>query len=74
MTMTTSKRAVAGSNGWYLLQHNSGVVKRDKGVVFDGKIKHTSMLMHAENSFSSMVSEAYLSADPDVTGKIFGLD
>ena len=57
-------------NGWYLLQHNSGVVKLDKDVVFDGKIKHTSILMHAENSFFSVVSEAYLSADPDVTGKI----
>lgn len=57
-------------NGWYLLQPGGDVVKLDKDVLFEGKTKHTSILMHAENSFFSVISDAYLNADPDVTGKI----
>ncbi|PSL27293.1 DUF6169 family protein [Dyadobacter jiangsuensis] len=57
-------------NGWYLLQRGTGVIKLDKDVVFDGKTKHTSILMHEDNLFFSVVSEAYLNADPDVTSKI----
>lgn len=57
-------------NGWYLLQRDSGVIKLDKDVVFEGKTKHTSILMHVDNTFFPVVSEAYLNADPDVTGKI----
>lgn len=57
-------------NGWYLLQRDSGVVKLDKDVIFEGKTKHTSILMHVNNLFFNEVREAYLSADPDVTGKI----
>lgn len=57
-------------NGWYLLQQESRIVKLDKDVLFEGKVKHTSILMHIENYFFSVVSDAYLNADPDVTGKI----
>ncbi|HWV32467.1 MAG TPA: DUF6169 family protein [Dyadobacter sp.] len=57
-------------NVWYLLQRDSDVIKLDKDVVFEGRTKHTSILMHADSIFFSVVSEAYLNADPDVTGKI----
>lgn len=57
-------------NGWYLLQDKKDIVKLDKDVFFEAKVKHTSILMHMDNRFFSVVKDAYLNADPDVTSKI----
>lgn len=57
-------------NGWYLLNFRADIIKLDKDVVFEGKTKHTSLVMHIENSHFELVRDIYLSADTDVTWKV----
>nr|WP_295928845.1 DUF6169 family protein [uncultured Dyadobacter sp.] len=57
-------------NGWFLLQSNHQIAKLDKDVWFDGKLKHTSIMLHIGNFYFNQVCQAYKDADTDVTGKM----
>lgn len=56
-------------NGWFLLLRDQLIYKFDKEVIFDGKPKHSSVLIHRDNVHFDLIKQAYESGEMDVTGK-----